>query len=203
MNLLAQLVRGLDGLLRRRQAIFEFSQAQDCLLRLAIRPSPRPLRLADGTCIRHRDPVGELHLWNEHIPPIPTSGPDLAWALGFQRRLRASFVTLADYLERAPSLDGIRAFRGEDSFGSWYSQQHMGDILARWGFELIGRPSRPGARQRFAEFWGNLYALALIWAYNPASLCGRRLRELRRDEIWISRGTLIAKYRRGDKPRRI
>jgi len=39
---------------------------------------------------------------------------------------------------------------------------------------------------RFGEFWENLYARWLMWAFNAASLRHRRLLRLRRDEVWAS-----------------
>jgi ceramide glucosyltransferase len=87
IDLVGRTVRSLDGLLRRWYHIYEFSNREACLLRLAIRTSDADVMLSDGTCIQRGDPLGELHFWNEHVPSIPKAGPDLAWGLTFQRRL--------------------------------------------------------------------------------------------------------------------
>ncbi|MBC7234197.1 MAG: hypothetical protein H5T69_00020 [Chloroflexi bacterium] len=194
MNLLRWLVRKLDAALRRGLGIREFSDASDCLLRLGLGSSPREVTLSDGTHIRPGEPIGEIHFWNEHMPPIPEGGADLAWARRFSRYLTASFRELARYIEKAPRYRQVRAFRGVDSFGSWYGLEQMARIYARWGFDMFPQPRPTGLWGRLARFWEHAYATALIWAYDPHALKDGRLKDWRRDEIWISRRTLLDKY---------
>ncbi len=191
---LGWLVRGLDVLLRRYYHIREFSRHDECLLRLAIGISDRDLTLSDGTRVVQGQPIGELHLWNDHIPPIPENGPDLAWALAFRRRLARSFKELAAYVESDPQYQHIKAFRGEISFGGPYGLVRMTQVVEHWGFDLVDRNSSGWLWQRLADFGANLYAWGLIRAFNPTSLEGEGLRELRRDQLWISRATLTRKY---------
>lgn len=200
--ILRRMVRSLDALLRRYQHIYEFSQDETCLLRLAIRLCDHDLTLSDGTRIARGEPIGELHLWNEHIPLIPKSGPDLAWGLALQRRLARSWAELAAYVEVAPDFQNLRAFRGEMVFGSIEDLAQAITLGQRWGFEFVksempsGVLEQPvGPWRRFATFWRNLYALALIWAFNPVSLRGKALGRLQRGQFWISRATLIRKHR--------
>jgi hypothetical protein len=63
------------------------------------------------------------------------------------------------------------------------------------GFDFFWLPQRPGAWRKFASFWESFYSYALIWTYNPASLYTKRLVQLRRFEIWISRDKLNRLYR--------
>ena len=75
------LMRRIDAWMLRVLGIFEFSDDPECVLRLQITRAPHTLCL-NGRVVNAGEPVLELHLWNEHIPPLPPSGPDLAWATG-------------------------------------------------------------------------------------------------------------------------
>ncbi len=192
--LLGRLVRGLDPLLRRYLHIYEFSQDEECLFRLAIRRSANELTLSDGTRVSKWDTIGELHLWNEHIPLIPEEGPNLAWALAFQRRLSRSFGALAAYVESDSQLHGIQAFRGQIFFGGPYELAQMTHMAEHWGFDLVTKDDSDGLWRHLVGFGENVYSWGLIWAFNPTSAKGRDPRRLRRDELWISRRILISKY---------
>jgi len=199
---LPALVRRIDGVLRRCLGVFEFSDDPCCILRLSIGRCSRAVTLADGTHVRRGERIGELHFWNERVPSLPREGPDLAWARQFQRRLWRSFSALAARVRQEPSLAAVKAFRGVNSFGSKYASLHMARIAEQWGLELIV------ARPR--NLWGGLwhlaesaYAVALIWAYNPNGLRGLDLARLRRDELWISRHALLARYRSAGDDRRL
>ncbi len=192
--ILRKMVLGLDALLRRHYHIYEFSHDQGCLFRLSIIPSPENLTLSDGTQIHAGEPVGELHLWNEHMLQIPKEGPDLAWALTFGRMLRRTLSDLAAYVESDPSLQGIKAFCGTGPLGSQTGLVHLSDLAQRAGFDVVNLDSRAGPGQRFIDFWKNLYVFGLIWAYNPTSLKSKYLRGLQRLQLWISRETLISEH---------
>ncbi len=190
------MLQGLDVLLRRFLQIYEFSEDERCMLRLSIGKSDDDLTLSDGTRVRQGDIIGELHLWNEHIPPVPQSGPELAWALTFQRQLTLSFRELAAHAETDPRLEDVRAFRGEISFGGPYGVAHFGHLAERWGFDLVTPDGGTGLWERLTGWGANVYAWSLIRAFNPASLEGDGLGQLRRDHIWISRKVLISRYGR-------
>ncbi len=190
-------VRGVDALLRRWCRIQEFSQQESCLFRIALGTSDRDLVLSDGTRVRRGERVGELHFWNERIPPMPAEGPDLAWAVTFHRRLSRSLAELTAYIERDPAFRDIKAFRGETSFGSQDGFGQLARLAERWGFDLLDRGEPDGIWHRFLRFWENLYVWGIIWAFNPGSLRRKRFRKMRRGQLWISRKTLVARY--GDK----
>jgi hypothetical protein len=193
-RILQGAVRTLDALLRRCLGIYEFCDDEDCVLRLAIRQSDCDLILSDGTHIEEGMPIGELHMWNEHIPTIPPEGPDLAWALAFHRRLAHSLAQLAAHVGSSPGAQGLQAFRADLSFGSRYRLEQWREMLERWGFDLVGRDGREGVWGRLADLGDNLYAWVLVWAFNPASLQGERPHDLRRDRLWMSRGVLQKRY---------
>lgn len=193
----AHLVRGiifaLDAFLRRRQGIYEYTQDPECVLRIALGHSRCACTLSDGTVVHEGDLIVELHFWNEHIPRMGPAGPDLAWGLRFYRRLRKSLAELARYVNDTPELEPVVAFRGESSFAAEVGWERYADVMHRLGFEF--RPLPPqNVWQRFVGFFEHLYVWALIWAFNPASLRGKRLFTAARGELWISRQRLLERY---------
>jgi hypothetical protein len=186
-------VCGLDVLLRRLYHVWEFTQDESCILRIALGRSTRELVLSDGTRIEKDEAVGELHLWNEHIPPMDKEGPSLEWALRIYRLWQASFKELAAYLEDEPQFAGVRAFRGEAAF---FEKSLEGNALfERLGFDLV-RVDRRSKLKRFGEFWENLYAWWLIWTFNPGSLRRKDFLRMERAQLWISRRALMERYGR-------
>ena len=164
------------------------------MLRLAINRADCELRLADGTQIQPGDPVGEIHFWNEHLPPMPREGPNLAWARLFQRGMRRSFAQLAAYVEKDEHLKEIKAFRGEIFFGGHYGALQRSKVAESWGFEIMPQHQPVTLWQKFSGFWQKGYALVLIWTFNSASLSDMELRQVKQDHIWISRQTLLCRY---------
>ena len=190
-------VRALDSLLRRANHVFEFSQHPDCVLRLSLGVGDRDLILSDGTHVHRGDPIGELHLWNERIPRMPRDGPDLAWALLFLRRFSRSLAELAAYVQAEPRFQEVQAFRGESSFMGGEGLAQLAGPVQHLGFDTVPKQpdgKRVGWWQRFAEFWDGFYVMALMAAFNPGSLKGKRLWRMRRGQIWISRAVLLARH---------
>jgi ceramide glucosyltransferase len=184
----------MDRIMRRRLHIYEYSQDDGCLLRLAIRPNDREVTLADGTHVHEGAPVGELHLWNEHLPPMPEDGPNLRWGLAFGRQMKQSLADLAAHLESDPSLEEVPALRGVASFGSPYEMGHWTAMLEHWGFELVYGPGPDGTWSRLATWAEDQYAKGIAWAFNPPGARDLRLAATRRDQIWMSRQTLVSRY---------
>jgi len=146
--------------------------------------------LADGTRIADRERLGELHLWNERVPPMPQAGPDLCWAVTMRLVLVHSLQLLAAHVENDPDWEDVRAFRGETAFDAQRGETHP---FTHLGFEL--QPLElVGPLKRFTDFWENLYAWWLIWTFNPASLRSKRLWGLQRRQLWLSRATLLTRY---------
>lgn len=199
LGVIRSAIRAFDALLRRCYGIQEFSQKEECLLRIAIGRSRTDVMLSDGTRVRRGEPIGELHFWNERIPPMPDGGPDLAWAFAFERRLARSLVELAAEVESNPRLRGLKAFRGVTSFGSQDGLHQVARLAEQWGFELVDQQKPRGIFRRFASFWENLYTWWIIWAFNPASLKGKSLWRLQRGQLWISRETLLRRYGRRER----
>src|SRR5690242_5567211 len=108
----------LDGWLRRRQGIYEFTTDRRCLFRAEIGHSDRALTLGDGTRLAAGDPILILHLWNEHIPPLGPRGPTVAWARRVSRAAHLSLRELARHLQQHAELDEVVAIRGDMHLGS-------------------------------------------------------------------------------------
>lgn len=184
------LVYGLDALLRRAYGVFEFCQDPECLLRLQVAKAPRPLPLR-GQIVAAGTPVLVLHLWNEHLPRIPPSGPDLAWAKAAQRAFLRSLQAAAMYLQCQPHLKDVGAVGGCTAL-LFTAGRHGGSrLMERLGFTIL---PYGGPLGRFGEFWENFYSWMLIWAYNPAGLRYRSLFKLRRAEIWMLREDFIRRF---------
>jgi hypothetical protein len=192
-DLLRHAVRRLDTYLRRRQGIREFTNCPDCLLRYSLGTAPTDVVLSNGVSVRRGDPIVELHLWNEHIPVLPDSGPDLAWALAARQRMRRSLQELAVALTDLPEMQDVAACRGQTVFAG---QQQAGaalfHLLQRFGFEAVDE-GRPTIGRQAHDLFEDVLIGALTWTYNPAGL--RRDKLLRRRcPAWISRAQVIERY---------
>jgi len=194
-------VRGLDTLLRLRYGVHEFCRSPGCIFRVGPAHSPADMPLADGKVVRRGEPIADLHLWNEHIPPLPPEGADMRWAVGFYRLMRSSLQELADYLETEPRYRTAAAVRAVGSVMA-KTPAPLEEFAARLGFEVLDpHGNRPPSRwRRFAEAWDNGFNLVLIWVYNPPSLRTRALGGLRRVQLWMSRERFLARYGKAVPP---
>ncbi|MFB0535990.1 MAG: hypothetical protein ACETWR_13530 [Anaerolineae bacterium] len=186
------LVRLFDGLLRRACGVVEFCDDRQCLLRVQLACCPRPLRLSDGTEVRRGESALMLHLWNEHIPPMGPAGPDLLWAAGVRWRLIRSLRHVAALVATDPQLAKVQAVGGVTVLFPPDDEGSPARLMRRLGFDVMPRPL--GRLGRFGEFWENLYAWALMWAFNAPSLRRKQLLRLQRTEVWMSRRRLLERY---------
>ena len=193
-QLFARLVPGIDWILRRLNGIFEFDQDERCILRLSLKPCGSNTILSDGTLINKGELIGELHFWNEHIPPIPKNGADVPWALAFHRRIVHSFKSLSEFITSEPAFSRIKAFHGTPPFGGRFGDAQVADMAQRWGFEVIEKPAPRGLSKRFYQFWDSFYAWGLLLAFNPGSLHDKRMADLHRNQWWITRHSLLDHY---------
>ena len=185
-------VRGLEFILRRRDKVYEFTTDPTCIFRLGPGVAEDELTLADGTRIRPSDPILGLHFWNEHLPPIPRKGPCISWGLAMHGQVLHSLRLLAAHLESdADAYRGIKALRGEASFGSRIGRLQMYRVAERYGFELF--PGTPPLARRFRFFWENFLIWGLIWTYNRGGMRGKKLMK-ERFELWYSRDELIRRH---------
>ena len=186
------LVRLFDGLLRRAYGVIEFCDDPQCLLRVQLARCRRLLRLTDGTEVRRGEPVLMLHLWNEHVPPMGPAGPDLRWAAGVHWRLIRSLRHMAALVVTDPPLAKVQAVGGATVLFPLDDDGSPARLMRRLGFDVVPRP--PGRLGRCGEFWENLYAWALMWAFNAPTLHRKQLLRLQRTEVWMSRQRLLERY---------
>jgi len=187
------LVGTLDAWLRSYYGIPEFTDDPSCVLRIGLMRATLAVKLADGVEIREGEPVGALHLWNEHMPRYSGNGPNLAWAKAMRRRMLHSLNLLAAYIEHNPSWREIRAFCGDSMLSSRIGGEQMRRLAPRHGFEIVEPP---------ASLSRTLHTIAdsfIVWgltrAFNPGALPRQRfLRD--HHKVWISRSTLLCLYGR-------
>jgi hypothetical protein len=145
----------------------------------------------NGRTVNAGEPVLELHLWNEHIPPVPPSGPDLAWAILMRRLLIRSFCAVAERMSHDPRLADARAVGGVMSWLSIKGHPAGELLLRRLGFMVMPSHNPLG---RFGEFWENFYSWWIMWTFNAASLRARQLFNMRRAEMWMSAEEFLSRY---------
>ncbi len=192
-NLLKLAIYGIDYVLRKAYGIKPFVEDPDCILRLSFWRASKAIKITENLEIKKGELVGELHLWNEHIPTIPPEGPDLKWGYEAAKKLHYSLGLLAQAIEDGlPLTNEVRILGGEITLPKDKARQiemifeHLGLILNS------EKPS--GAWKRFVHFWQNLYSMALIWAYNPVSLRRKSLLKMHRYRVWMSKEELLRRY---------
>jgi hypothetical protein len=183
------LIRRLDAFLRWALGVYEFIDDEKCLLRLQVTRAPHRLDLGERV-VEAGEPVLGLHLWNEHIRPFPTDGPDLTWAVQTRRQFVQSLRGAACEMKRDRRLASVRAVGAVTALLP-IPQPGAVRLMARLGFEVVPYQNRLG---RFGEFWENLYSWWLIGAFNPAARRGRRMLGLRRSEAWMSAEEFLRRY---------
>ena len=191
--MLRAMVLGLDLLLQRLGGVQEFTQDEECILRIALTACKKDLELSHGTQVRVGDKICELHLWNEHIPPMPLEGPDLRWGVRFYRLAVKSLRSLAAYIA-AGQMQDIVALGGQMAFLEKENSPVLASVAAQLGFDIVNLTAQGGRWRRFTHFWENMFSWALMWAFNPASLRGKRFLRSQRYRLWMSRRTLLQRY---------
>ncbi len=191
-----EIIRRFDALLSRWMGVLCLGEREDCLLRVQVARATRRLRFPDAE-VQEGQPVLALHLWNEHLPPVPPGGPDLIWASRVRRLFVRSLADVAGWIESDPRLADVRAVGGTTALFPPGGRSSGAHLMRRLGFTVCAPPHPLG---RFGELMEYLYSRALIWAYNPASLRRRRAGELRRSEFWMPRAEFLRRYRDAQKP---
>lgn len=187
------LIRLLDAAVRRARGVFTFCEQEDCLLRLQLSRAGHELRFSDSR-VPPGAPVLELHLWNEHVPPLPHSGPDLAWAIRLKRMFVSSLRAVGEQMRRDQQLASVRAVGGVTSLLSLDGNSSGAVVFQHLGFTVSPYHHPLG---QFGAFWNNLYGWWLMWTFNPISLRSRRFSDLQRVEIWMTAEEFLHRY--GDK----
>jgi hypothetical protein len=180
-------VRSFDRFLARAVGVIEFTQDPGCILRVQQATLRRPLALP-GVEARPGEPVLMLHLWNTRVPALPAEGADVAWARRITRALVISLHLVSGHILQQPPDLTPRAIGAITVLGL---ASGTADVLSHLGF--LARPYA-SPLGRLGEWWENAYTWSLMWAYNPASLRGKRLRRLRRCEYWMSTPAFLQRF---------
>jgi hypothetical protein len=188
-----RLILGLDGWLRRRQALIEYSSDRRCVFRIQIGRLERDVALADGTRGRTGDRVVDLHIWNEHVPIMPKEGATIVWARLALDHLDTSLRELARYLAARRDLDDILIIRGNAACGVPEQRAQVTRMCERYGFEKIADPAAPTMRQRAHRLGENILISLIVWTLNTTAL---RRDTLRRDrvQVFMSRAVLARRF---------
>lgn len=186
-------IRLIDYLVRRSLGVVEFTDDPDCILRIGPAQATRARILSDGTTIRPGDLLCEIHLWNERLPRMGREGPDLQWGLAMYRGMVRSLELLAQFLQTSTAYADAVAVHAEGAAMRGAEADQVQRLFARLGFDTAPRHAVTRG-ERFARWWQNLYSTWLIWAFNPASLKGKRMSGLTHCEFWISRRAFMERY---------
>lgn len=175
------LIRGLDAFLRRAYGVFEFSESQDCILRLQVTTTPHSLSFSEHT-IPSGGKVLFLHIWNEHMLPMPTGGADLAWTKRMLQAFIKSLGEVAGYIRWEPAMRDVRAVGGITVLLFSGDRANGARFMEKLGFTVMPYSNPLG---RFGEFWENFYSWMLMWTYNPGSIRYRHVMAFKRAEFWM------------------
>ena len=181
-----------DRRLRDRHHVFEYTSDPECVLRVRIGRLESSLMLSDGTAACAGDRILDLHLWNDQVPTIPTSGASIAWARRMNASVLKSLHELAQFLRNRPDLDDISIVRANTAFGGHERRAKSIRLMRHYGFEAA--PALPESfvdrSRRVAE---NVLITALVLAHNRAAIRGDTLRR-ERTPLFISRAAFERRY---------
>jgi ceramide glucosyltransferase len=189
-------VKGIDSLLRLALGVREFSRDAGCLFRISLAHAAEETDLKDGTHLQPGDELIELHYWNDHLPPIPRGGPDLAWGMSFHRGVVHSLHQLADFVQHEPRYDGVKAVHADFVVASANQLRFFSRMTRMLGLEFT-EPEPPRNWAGRLHAWGDrMLRRLLAWTFNPNSLKHGAEPPARR-QLWISRQVLMMRYGHG------
>jgi hypothetical protein len=184
------IIRAFDRFLCRILGVVPLSDDPSCLLQIRVIRTAHEMSLP-GEMVPAGAEVLEIHLWNERVPPIPLAGPDLAWARRSERMFLVSLREVARRLREDPGMSAVQAVGGTTVLIYGADGAERSTLLQRLGFTVVPVRSSLG---RFGEFWENSYTRALMWTYNPPSVKGLGVFDMRRDEFWMARGEFTDRF---------
>ena len=180
----------LDRVLRKWQGIYEFCQADDCLLRVAITSAGKEIVLPDGSVVRPGDQIIEIHWWNEHVARLIADRPALARAKLLLSLVQHSFEQLARYVATAPEAQKARFIHGNAVLPMHGRENELVALVRDFGFCVV-HPSA-GYWQQLHDFFEEYLVRALLWAFHRRK--ARRRRVLRRVDLWTARAEFLERY---------
>jgi len=189
---LRSAVRRLDAYLRKRMAIFEYTNSPKCMLRISRSTCDRPIELSHKTLSPDMS-VGELHIWNDQLPRMEPDGASIAWARRVEEHLDHSLRELARTVRSDGRLIDLDAFVMNFSLTPRGGRHQIKRFAHRIHFETVDAPPLTGLFSRLHRVGENLLIWALIWTFNPGALRNGKLTRMR-TQLWISRSELLRWY---------
>jgi hypothetical protein len=189
------LILPIDRHIRRKLGVFEFSDSADCYFRARFTKASRDLPLSDRR-IPVGEPVLEMHLWNEHLLPVPRKGLDMRWGVKTSKQLAISCRALARYLHDDAGLDSVQAVGGTTGVFSAGEGSGWEGVISRLGFNITRHENPKG---EFSEFWERVYAWMLIRAVSVGAQRPPRLREIRRADFWMTAEEFVRRHGDGGR----
>lgn len=183
----------LDRLLRRWEGIYEFCQADDCLLRVAKGRARKKIILPDGEEVRPGDEILEIHWWNEHVARLIADKPALARAKCLLALVEHSFEQLAKYLASAPEAERARFIHGNAVLPMRARRNEIAVRVGQYGFRVV--QPETGPFERAHDFFEKYLVWVLLWAYHRRK-SEMKIHALRRVDLWTTREAFLTRYRR-------
>jgi hypothetical protein len=181
----------LDRVLRRWQRIYEFCQADDCLLRIAKGRANKRIVLPNGSEIRPGDEVLEIHWWNEHVARLVADRPALARAKCLLRLVERSFEQLSKYLATAPEAQCVKFIHGNAVLPMRNRRNELATRVRQYGFWVVH--SESGYLERVHDFFEQYLVWALLWAFHHHKP-EMKNHTLRRVDLWTTRAEFLEHY---------
>jgi hypothetical protein len=181
----------LDRLLRRWLGIYEFCQADDCLLRVALVHAKKEIELPDGGEVHPGDEIVEIHWWNEHVARLVADKPALARAKLLPSLVQHSFAQLANYLASAPEAQHAKFIHGDAVLPMRKRKNEIAARVRQYGFWVVHRP--PGYFEYVHDFFEEYLVWALLWAFHRHRP-DMKIHTLRRVDLWATRAEFLARY---------
>jgi hypothetical protein len=139
------------------------------------------------------DRLISLHLWNEHIPAIPSAGPTIAWGRRMGRAMDVSLRQLAAFMSMRPEFDSVMAIRGNMAESTVQTAAQLLRIMQHFGFESLPEEPAVSSWQKMHQFCENILVLLLLLAVNPAAARTSVLARVR-FEMVLSRRSFNKRY---------
>ncbi|MEN2983696.1 MAG: hypothetical protein ABDH25_01550 [Dictyoglomaceae bacterium] len=189
------LVIILDKIVSLFLGVKKFTENPKCILRYRPVKVKKDIVLPNGDIIKKNSWIIDLHLWNEHLPPIPKDGVDLDWGRKFYSLLINSFLELLDFLENS-RWKNVEYLFGETAF-FFVDQERVIRFLNKLGFLVLPLEEGKTHGEDFYRFLQNGYSWCLIYAYNKESL--KRKKDffyVRRYNLWVKKDVLRKRLKR-------
>jgi hypothetical protein len=189
---LARFVFGLDGWLRRRAGVIEYSTDPNCIFRIEPRRLDHAIKLSNGSTLLPGEEIVQLHFWTERVPQYDGAGATFEWARRFNRVFHFSLRELAFFLARG-EMQSVRGVRASVALGT---AEHMDQVLrfcSHYGFTPVCDTAPVTARSHVHRFGENILISLLILAHNRRAFRLDCLRRSRAD-VFLTRAQLDERF---------